>query len=71
MVEFSILGGARRGNSKTATLDFQKADFELFRRLVEGVPWDSALESKGVQDGSSLFKKEVLKVQEQAAQELA
>lgn len=66
MVEFSILGGARRGNSKTATLDFQKADFELFRRLVEGVPWDSALESKGVQDGWALFKKEVLKAQEQA-----
>ena len=29
MVEFSILGGVRRGNSKTATLDFRRADFEL------------------------------------------
>ena len=38
----------------------------MFRRLVGGVPWDSALESKGVQDGWSLFKKEVLKAQEQA-----
>ena len=66
MVEFSILGGVRRGNSKTATLDFRRADFELFRRLVGGVPWDSVLESKGVQDGWSLFKKEVLKAQEQA-----
>ena len=26
MVEFSILGGVRRGNSKTATLDFRRAD---------------------------------------------
>ena len=34
IVEFSILAGVRRGNSKTATLDFQRADFELFRRLV-------------------------------------
>ena len=41
-------------------------DFELFRRLVGGVPWGSVLESKGVQDGWLLFKKEVLKVQEQA-----
>jgi len=65
MVEFSILGGARGGNSKTATLDFQRADFELFRRLVGGVPWGSVLESKGVQDGWSLFEKEVLKAQEQ------
>ena len=38
----------------------------MFRRLVGGVPWDSVLESKGVEDGSSLFKKEVLKAQEQA-----
>jgi len=66
MVEFSILGGVRRGNSKTATLDFRRADFELLRRLVGRVPWGSVLESKGVQDGGLLFKKEVLKVQEQA-----
>ena len=65
MVEFSILGGVRRGNSKTAILDFQRVDFELFRRLVGGVPWDSILDSKGVQDSWSLFKKEFLKVQEQ------
>ena len=38
----------------------------LFRRLVGGVPWDSVLKSKGVQDGWSLFKKEILKAQEQA-----
>ena len=61
MVEFSILGGVRRGNSKTAILDFQRVDFELFRRQVGGVPWESVLESKGVQDGWLLFKKEVLK----------
>ena len=65
-IEFSILGGGSRGNSKTATLDFQRADFELFRRLVGRVPWGSVLESKGVQDGWLLFKKEVLKAQEQA-----
>ena len=66
MVKFSILAGVRRGNSKTATLDFWRADFELFRRLVGRVPWGSVLESKAVQDGWLLFKKEVLKAQEQA-----
>ena len=65
-VEFSILAGVRRGNSKTATLDFRRADFELFRRLAGGDTWGSVLESKGVQDGWLPFKKEVLKVQEQA-----
>ena len=66
MVEFSIVAGVRRGNSKTATFDFQRAGFDLFRRLVGRVPGDSVLESKGVQDGWLLFKKEVLKAQEQA-----
>ena len=61
MVEFLILGGVRRGNSKPATLDFRRADFELFRRLVKGVPWGSVLERKGVQDGWLLFMKVVLK----------
>ncbi|XP_032304298.1 uncharacterized protein LOC116654245 [Coturnix japonica] len=65
MVDFSILGGAWRGNSKTATLDFWRVDFELFKRLVGGVPWHSVLASKGVQDGWLLFKKEVLREREQ------
>ena len=38
----------------------------MFRRLVGRVLWGSVLESKGVQDGWLLFKKEVLKAQEQA-----
>ena len=41
MVEFSILGGGKRESDKTATLDFRRADFELFRRLVGRVPWGS------------------------------
>ena len=38
MVEFSILGEARKGASKTAVLDFRRADFELFKTLVGRVP---------------------------------
>uniref|UniRef100_A0A8C2SLP0 Reverse transcriptase domain-containing protein n=1 Tax=Coturnix japonica TaxID=93934 RepID=A0A8C2SLP0_COTJA len=66
MVEFLILGGAWRENSKTATLDLRRTDFDLFRRLVGAVPWCSVLANKGVQDGWLLLKKEVLKAQEQA-----
>lgn len=50
-VDFSFLGDVRRRDSKTATLGFQKADFELFRILMERVPWDLVLKSKGVQEG--------------------
>ena len=38
MIEFSILGEVRRQVSKTAALDFQRADFELFRTLVGRIP---------------------------------
>ncbi|KAK4812550.1 hypothetical protein QYF61_008895 [Mycteria americana] len=66
MIEFLICGEVARGVSKTATLDFRRADFGLFRRLVERVPWEAALMGKGVQEGWTFFKEEVLKAQEQA-----
>ena len=47
MLEFLILGGARRVDSKTATLDFWRVGFELFRTLAGRVPWDSVLKGKG------------------------
>jgi len=56
----------KRGVSRTATLDFQRADFGLFRNMVDRVPWEAVLEGKGLQEGWTLFKEEVLKVQEQA-----
>ncbi|KAK4806238.1 LOW QUALITY PROTEIN: hypothetical protein QYF61_013382 [Mycteria americana] len=66
MIEVLIRGEAARGVSKTATLDFRRADFGLFRRLVERVPWEAALMGKGVQEGWTFFKEEVLKAQEWA-----
>ncbi|KAK4831679.1 hypothetical protein QYF61_018676 [Mycteria americana] len=66
MIEFLIRGEVTRGVSKTATLDFWRADFGLFRRLVDRVPWEAALMGKGVQEGWTFFKEEVLKAQDQA-----
>ncbi|KAK4828567.1 hypothetical protein QYF61_027657 [Mycteria americana] len=66
MIEFSIHSKVRRGVRKTTTMDFQRADFDLFRTLVERVPWETVLKGKGVQEQWAFFKKEVLKVQEQA-----
>ncbi|KAK4827898.1 LOW QUALITY PROTEIN: hypothetical protein QYF61_022321 [Mycteria americana] len=65
-IEFLILGEERRGASRTAALDFQRADFGLFRRPVDRVPWEAVLKGKGVQEGWTFFKKEILKTQEQA-----
>jgi len=62
-MEFSILGEVTRGVSRTATLGFCSG---LFGSLVGRVPWEADLKGKGVQEGWTLFKEEVLKAQEQA-----
>ena len=66
MVEFSIVGEARKGTSKTAVLDFWRADFELLRTLVGRVPWEAVLKGRGVQEGWALLKKEILTAQERS-----
>ena len=60
------MGVVRRVVSRTATLDFWRADFGLLRRLVDRVSWEAVLKGKGVQEGWTFFKKETLKAQEQA-----
>ena len=67
VIEFLILGEERRGGvSRTAALDFRRADFGLFRTLVERVPWEAVLKGRGVREGWSFFRKKILKAQEQA-----
>jgi len=66
MIEFTILGEVKRGASKTTTMVFQRADFGLFRMLVERVSWERGRKGKGVQEGWTLFKELVLKAQEKA-----
>ena len=64
MLDFSILVEPWRGVSRIATLDFWRADFNLFRTMVEKVPWEVVLESMGAQEGWEYFKETVLKVQD-------
>jgi len=64
--EFLVRGAVKRGASETTTMDFQRTDFGLLRTLVERVPWERVLKGKGVQAGSTFFREEVLKAQEQA-----
>ena len=63
MLDFSILVEPQRGVSITATLDFQTANFKLFRTMVERVPWMVVLESVVAQEDWEYFKETVLKVQ--------
>jgi len=64
MLDFSILVEPRRGVIRTATVDFQRADFSLFRTMVERVPWEVVLEGMGAQKCWEYFKEVILKVQE-------
>jgi len=61
MIEFLILGKVKRRLSKTSTMDFRRADFGLFRMMAQRVPWERVLKGKGVQEGWTFFKEEVLK----------
>ncbi|KFV19528.1 hypothetical protein N340_02998, partial [Tauraco erythrolophus] len=46
------------------TLDFRRADFGLFRDLLARVQWDKALEGRGAQESSLIFKDHLLQAQE-------
>ena len=51
IIESSILREATRGGRRTAILDFQRADFILFRHLLDRIAWETILKGIGVQEG--------------------
>jgi len=53
-------------NFNHSEIPTSRADFGLFRTLVEKVPWERVLKGKWVQEDWTFFKKKVLKAQEQA-----
>jgi len=50
MVNFRILRGGNRAISRIEILDFRRANFGLFKQLLEGIPWARALKGRGVQE---------------------
>lgn len=46
-------------------MGFCRADFHLFGRLVQRNTWEAVLKGRGVLEGWTVFKKEILKAQEQ------
>ena len=47
MVEFRISCSRNRIPSRITTLDFSRANFDLFKHLLGEIPWDKVLEEKG------------------------
>ncbi|KFV70798.1 hypothetical protein N307_10621, partial [Dryobates pubescens] len=52
--------------NRTFTLEFWRANFSLFKKLIRKVPWVPTLMNRGVQEGWTYFKQELLKAQELA-----
>lgn len=48
IMEFNIMQGRNRAISKIETLNFMKANVSLFRNLLGRIPWEQALEKRGV-----------------------
>ncbi|RMC04392.1 hypothetical protein DUI87_19213 [Hirundo rustica rustica] len=65
MMEFEILGAARRAHSNLTALGFRRADFGQFKDLLGRVPWDRTLEGRGVQESWLIFKDHLFQTQEQ------
>jgi len=59
MVEFKILGAARRVRSK-----LRRTEFGLLRDLLGRIPWEKALGGRGAQESWSVFKDHLLQAQE-------
>jgi len=64
MVEFRILRGRSKGNSKNATMDFRRADFGLSRDLLGSITGHMALERRDIQESLLIFKDCVPKAQQ-------
>lgn len=62
----NVTAGGHLRHSDYQMIDFfQTADLVLFMRLAERVLWEAILKGKGVQEGWTCFKEDILKLQEQ------
>ena len=65
MVEFQMeLGKGSKAKSRIATLDFRRANFDLFRDLLGSISWDRLLEGKGACESWATFKQHFFHAQD-------
>ncbi|KAK4817941.1 hypothetical protein QYF61_002785 [Mycteria americana] len=56
LVEFAVLRDMGQVKSKVRTLNFRKANFQLFKEVVNRTPWETALRDKGAEQSWRIFK---------------
>ena len=64
LVEFAVLRDMGQAKSKVRTLNFRKANFQLFKELVNRTPWETALRDKGAEQSWQIFKDTFHRAQE-------
>ena len=64
LVEFAVLRDMGQAKSKVRTLNFRKANFQLFKELVNRTPWETALRDKGAEQSWQIFKDAFHRAQE-------
>ena len=55
LVEFAVLRDMGQAKSKVRTLSFRKANFQLFKELVNRTPCETALRDKGAEQNWQIF----------------
>jgi len=71
MVESMHQRDMRQVKSKIRMLNFRKADFQLFRELVNKIPWETVLTGKGAEQSWQIFKEAFFRVHELSIQGVA
>ncbi|PKU30494.1 rna-directed dna polymerase from mobile element jockey-like [Limosa lapponica baueri] len=66
IVDFKILPSTLKTSSRTKILDFTRADFNMLRAQLQGIPWEASVEGKGACECWELFKNSFLEAQEQS-----
>ncbi|KAK4818026.1 hypothetical protein QYF61_004150 [Mycteria americana] len=64
LVEFTVLRDMGQARSIVRTLNFRKANFQLFKELVSRTPWETVLRDKGPEQSWQIFKDAFHKAQE-------
>ncbi len=54
----------RQAKSNIRKLNFRKSNFQLFRELVNKIPWETGLMGKGTEQSWQIFKEAFFRVQE-------
>jgi len=56
LVEFAVLKDMGHVKGKVKTLNLMKANFQLFKELVNKTLWETSLGDKGVEQSCQIFK---------------